>query len=181
MVPISWAPFFPCASLPIAVSARICSFLFTPKAFLEKQMSLQLDFSCDLEPVARSFGRGWGISAQHSCAYQLEQFLDCLDFNHSMPVGPGDDLNLICDLIHISHEWELALQRISSSFWVLSLCIELFFWVHWDLMIKIGSPKGTLTLRDWKRWYCLAVGKVYETLAFGNQEHGDIMTGEHIL
>lgn len=159
MVPISWAPFFPCASLPIAVSARICSFLFTPKAFLEKQMSLQLDFSCDLEPVARSFGRGWGISAQHSCAYQLEQFLDCLDFNHSMPVGPGDDSNLICDLIHISHEWELALQRISSSFWVLSLC-------HRTVFLGPLGPDD----KDWKSQGYLNSPRLEEMVLFGSRE-----------
>lgn len=59
------------------------------------------------------------FSNQLSLTSQLEKFLDSFNFNHSMPVGLADEYNLICDLIHISHEWELVLEGISSSFWVI--------------------------------------------------------------
>lgn len=110
-------------------------------------MSLQLGFSCDLEQVARPLGRGWKF--QPNSASQLEKSLDSFNFNHGMPVGLGAEYNLICDLIHISHEWELVPEGISSSFWVISPCpYRIVFLFNWDLILKIKSTEGTVELRD---------------------------------
>lgn len=84
-------------------------------------MSLQLGFSCDLEQVARPLGRGWKFQPK-SALLLLETFLDSFNFNHSIPVGLGGEYHLVCDLMHISHEWELVLEGISSSFRVISPC-----------------------------------------------------------
>lgn len=84
-------------------------------------------FSCDLKQVAKFLGRSWKFQPNSALVLLLEKFLDSFNFNHSMPMGLGDEYNLICDLIHISHEWELVLEGISSSFWVISPAhIQLF-------------------------------------------------------
>lgn len=84
-------------------------------------------FSCDLKQVAKFLGRSWKFQPNSALVLLLETFLDSFNFNHSMPMGLGDEYNLICDLIHISHEWELVLEGISSSFWVISPAhIQLF-------------------------------------------------------
>lgn len=56
--------------------------------------------------------------------------MDFFNFNYSMFVGFGDEYNVICDLIDISYEWELVLERISLLFWVVFFVyIELFFYL----------------------------------------------------
>lgn len=89
------------------------------------------------------------ISTQLSLPSQLEKFLDSFNFSHSMPVGLGDEYNVICDLIDILHEWELVLERISSSFWVVSPCPHrIVFLFNRDLILKSKSTEGTLALQD---------------------------------
>lgn len=58
------------------------------------------------------------LSTNLSLSSQLEKFLDSFNFNHSILVGLDDGYNLICDLIHISHEWELVAVHHSGSFFL---------------------------------------------------------------
>lgn len=105
-------------------------------------MSLQLGFSCDLEQVARPLGRGCTFQPNSVLLLNLKS-LDSFNLNHSMPVGLGAEYNLICDLIHISHAWELVRGGLeggesSSSFGVFSPAhIELF-------SIPLGPDFGRL-------------------------------------
>lgn len=109
-------------------------------------MSLQFGPSCDWEQVAKSVGRGWKFQP-NSLSSQLEKFLDSFNFNHSIRVGPGDEYNLICDLIHISHERELAAVHHLAHFPCPHRIVFLF---NWDLIIKIKSTKGIWALQDKK-------------------------------
>lgn len=110
---------------------------------------------------SQAFREGLEISTQLSLISQLEKFLDSFTFNQSVPVGLGDEYNLICDLIHTSQEWELVLEGISFSFWFIPCCPHrIVFLFSWDLILKIKNTEGIIALQDWKM-----------LVLFGNREN----------
>lgn len=85
-------------------------------------MSLLPAFGGGLEQVAKLLGRDRRFQPNSALLLNFRSFWTPLMSNHSMSRGLGDEYTLICDLIHISHEWELGLEGVSSSFWFISPC-----------------------------------------------------------
>lgn len=65
----SWPPLPPTTRFTYSV-VLLCN----AKHFLEKQMSIQLGFSCDLEQVAKSLGRGWTFQPKSAQVLNLRSF-----------------------------------------------------------------------------------------------------------